>query len=44
MTANNATVVLAHGAWADGSSWAKVITMLAAGTGSGRPRQLRYAG
>ena len=31
MTAkSNATVVLAHGAWADGSSWAKVITMLAA--------------
>ena len=22
---NNATVVLVHGAWADGSSWAKVI-------------------
>ena len=30
MAENNATVVLAHGAWADGSSWAKVITMLAA--------------
>jgi hypothetical protein len=30
MTANNATVVLVHGAWADGSSWAKVITPLAA--------------
>jgi pimeloyl-ACP methyl ester carboxylesterase len=30
MTANNATVVLVHGAWADGSSWAKVITALAA--------------
>ena len=44
MAINNATVVLAHGAWADGSSWAKVITMLAAGRGAGRPRQLRYAG
>ena len=30
MTANNATVVLVHGAWADGSSWAKVIMALAA--------------
>ena len=30
MTANDATVVLAHGAWADGSSWAKVIMALAA--------------
>ena len=29
MAINNATVVLVHGAWADGSSWAKVITMLA---------------
>ncbi len=25
MAINNATVVLVHGAWADGSSWAKVI-------------------
>ena len=30
MAVNNATVVLAHGAWADGSSWAKVIMALAA--------------
>jgi pimeloyl-ACP methyl ester carboxylesterase len=30
MTANNATVVLVHGAWADGSSWAKVIMALTA--------------
>jgi pimeloyl-ACP methyl ester carboxylesterase len=30
MATNNATVVLAHGAWADGSSWAKVIMALAA--------------
>jgi pimeloyl-ACP methyl ester carboxylesterase len=30
MTANDATVVLVHGAWADGSSWAKVIMALAA--------------
>ena len=30
MAINDATVVLVHGAWADGSSWAKVITMLAA--------------
>jgi pimeloyl-ACP methyl ester carboxylesterase len=29
MAINNATVVLVHGAWSDGSSWAKVITMLA---------------
>jgi pimeloyl-ACP methyl ester carboxylesterase len=28
MTANNVNVVLAHGAWADGSSWARVITAL----------------
>ncbi|MFZ0607089.1 MAG: alpha/beta fold hydrolase, partial [Xanthobacteraceae bacterium] len=27
----DATVVLAHGAWADGSSWARVITALKAG-------------
>lgn len=25
MSANEITVVLAHGAWADGSSWARVI-------------------
>jgi pimeloyl-ACP methyl ester carboxylesterase len=30
MATNNATVVLVHGAWADGSSWAKVIMALAA--------------
>lgn len=30
MSAEDPTVVLAHGAWADGSSWAKVITALAA--------------
>ena len=30
MAINNATVVLVHGAWADGSSWAKVIGPLAA--------------
>jgi pimeloyl-ACP methyl ester carboxylesterase len=29
MSTNNGAVVLAHGAWADGSSWAKVIAMLA---------------
>ena len=29
MTANDATVVLVHGAWADGSSWSKVIRPLA---------------
>jgi pimeloyl-ACP methyl ester carboxylesterase len=28
MAAGNAGVVLAHGAWADGSSWARVITAL----------------
>jgi len=28
MSGNNATVVLAHGAWADGSSWRKVINLL----------------
>ena len=30
MTAKNVSVVLVHGAWADGSSWAKVIGPLAA--------------
>jgi pimeloyl-ACP methyl ester carboxylesterase len=30
MASDNASVVLVHGAWADGSSWAKVITQLAA--------------
>jgi pimeloyl-ACP methyl ester carboxylesterase len=30
MSANDMSVVLAHGAWADGSSWAKVIAPLAA--------------
>ena len=28
MAASNVSVVLAHGAWADGSSWARVITAL----------------
>ena len=30
MSSNGTTVVLVHGAWADGSSWAKVIAPLAA--------------
>jgi pimeloyl-ACP methyl ester carboxylesterase len=30
MTTNDVSVVLVHGAWADGSSWAKVIAPLAA--------------
>ena len=30
MPASDVSVVLAHGAWADGSSWAKVIGPLAA--------------
>jgi hypothetical protein len=30
MSSNNASVVLAHGAWADGSSWAKIIVPLVA--------------
>jgi hypothetical protein len=30
MSANDVSVVLVHGAWADGSSWAKVIASLAA--------------
>ena len=30
MSSNDVTVVLAHGAWADGSSWAKVIGSLVA--------------
>ena len=30
MTIQNVTVVLAHGAWADGSSWTRVITALKA--------------
>jgi pimeloyl-ACP methyl ester carboxylesterase len=29
MSSNDVTVVLAHGAWADGSSWSKVISRLA---------------
>ena len=28
MATNDVSVVLAHGAWADGSSWARVITDL----------------
>lgn len=31
MSSSDASVVLVHGAWADGSSWAKVIAPLAAG-------------
>jgi pimeloyl-ACP methyl ester carboxylesterase len=30
MAVNNASIVLVHGAWADGSSWARVITALEA--------------
>ena len=30
MSSNDASVVLVHGAWADGSSWAKVVGLLAA--------------
>jgi pimeloyl-ACP methyl ester carboxylesterase len=30
MAMNDVSVVLAHGAWADGSSWARVVTALAA--------------
>ena len=30
MSSNDVSVVLVHGAWADGSSWAKVIEPLAA--------------
>jgi hypothetical protein len=30
MATSDATVVMAHGGWADGSSWARVITGLAA--------------
>ena len=30
MTIGDVSVVLAHGAWADGSSWARVITALKA--------------
>ncbi len=29
MSCTDTSVVLAHGAWADGSSWAKVISLLA---------------
>ena len=32
MSHDNMSVVLVHGAWADGSSWAKVIGPLAAQT------------
>src|ERR1700728_2494924 len=31
MSPNDVSVVLVHGAWADGSTWAKVIGRLAAG-------------
>ncbi|HWC90708.1 MAG TPA: alpha/beta fold hydrolase, partial [Pirellulales bacterium] len=31
MAVNHISVVLVHGAWADGSSWAKVISPLADG-------------
>ncbi|HTT84188.1 MAG TPA: alpha/beta hydrolase [Rhizomicrobium sp.] len=31
MSSSDVTTVLVHGAWADGSSWAKVIALLAAG-------------
>ena len=31
MTSNTVSVVLVHGAWADGSSWSKVIRLLEAG-------------
>src|SRR5258706_3010807 len=30
MSSNDVSVVLAHGAWADGSSWSKIIGPLAA--------------
>jgi pimeloyl-ACP methyl ester carboxylesterase len=30
MSSNDVSVVLVHGAWADGSSWAKIIQPLAA--------------
>ena len=40
MAINNATVVLVHGAWADGSSWAKVIMALAASGVKASPRRL----
>ncbi len=30
MVTQNVSVVLAHGAWADGSSWARVVTALKA--------------
>jgi len=30
MSSNDVSVVLVHGAWADGSSWAKIIAPLAA--------------
>ena len=41
MAINNATVVLVHGAWADGSSWAKVITPLEASGAKRSPRPCR---
>ncbi len=40
MSSNDVSVVLVHGAWADGSSWAKVIEPLAA-DGVTRDRQRR---
>ena len=41
MTANNATVVLVHGAWADGSSWAKVIGLSRRAVSKRLPRRCR---
>ncbi|HZQ53272.1 MAG TPA: hypothetical protein VFB14_13805 [Bryobacteraceae bacterium] len=38
---DNVTVILAHGAWADGSSWSEVICRL---TGTGPNRPLRATG
>jgi hypothetical protein len=41
MSGNNATVVLAHGAWADGSSWRKVINLLSPAALSQSQRRCR---
>ena len=30
MSSNDVSVVLVHGAWADGSSWSKIVRLLAA--------------
>jgi hypothetical protein len=41
MSSKDLSIVLVHGAWADGSSWAKVIALLAADGSTVIAAQLR---